>query len=149
MIQGDVSPGALRVARKNIGKQKLQSRVTAMALDATRPAMRFIGKFHLIVSNPPYIPSGQLPTLDRSVRDYEPQLALDGGVDGLAFYRSIVACYTHALEPSGSLCLEFGLGQEADVAKILEEGGYEITQWKRDASGIMRAVLACKKEKGE
>ena len=149
VILGDVSPGALRVARKNIGKQKLQSRVTAMALDATRPAMRFIGKFHLIVSNPPYIPSGQLPTLDRSVRDYEPQLALDGGADGLALYRSIVACYTHALEPSGSLCLEFGLGQEADVAKILEEGGYEITQWKRDASGIMRAVLACKKEKGE
>ena len=149
VILGDVSPGALRVARKNIGKQKLQSRVTAMALDATRPAMRFIGKFHLIVSNPPYIPSGQLPTLDRSVRDYEPQLALDGGADGLAFYRSFVACYTHALEPSGSLCLEFGLGQEADVAKILEEGGYEITQWKRDASGIMRAVLACKKEKGE
>ena len=64
VILGDVSPGALRVARKNIGKQKLQSRVTAMALDATRPAMRFIGKFHLIVSNPPYIPSGQLPTLD-------------------------------------------------------------------------------------
>ena len=48
-----------------------------------------------------------------------------------------------------SLCLEFGLGQEADVAQILEEGGYEITQWKRDASGIMRAVLARKKEKGE
>ena len=90
-----------------------------------------------------------IPTLDRSVREYEPQLALDGGADGLAFYRSIVACYTHALEPGGSLCLEFGLGQEADVAKILEEGGYEITQWKRDASGIMRAVLARKKEKGE
>ncbi len=139
VILGDISPGALRVARKNIGKQKLQSRVTAMALDATRPAMRFIGKFHLIVSNPPYIPSGQIPTLDRSVREYEPQLALDGGADGLAFYRSIVACYTHALEPGGSLCLEFGLGQEAAVAQILEEGGYEITQWKRDASGIMCA----------
>lgn len=149
VVLGELSPGALRVARRNIQKQKLARRVTSMALDATRPAMRFIGKFHMIVSNPPYISSGELPTLARSVRDYEPHLALDGGADGLEFYRSIVACYTHALQPGGCLCLEFGMEQAQGVAEILQKNGYEIKQWKRDASGIMRALLACRKEQGE
>ena len=149
VVLADCSEEALRIARTNARLNHLQSRTAVLQADALAPPTAKFDAFQCIVSNPPYIPSGQIPTLDRSVREYEPQLALDGGADGLAFYRSIVACYTHALEPGGSLCLEFGLGQEAAVAQILEEGGYEITQWKRDASGIMRAVLARKKEKGE
>lgn len=147
VVLGEISPAAIRVARANIQGQKLGGRVTCMAIDANRAAMNFIGKFDLIVSNPPYITSREMAQLQPSVARYEPHLALDGGTDGLDFYRSITQNFTHALKPGGCLCFEFGMGQEAAVEQILLQQDYEIVKWKRDASGIMRAVQARKKEK--
>ena len=104
-----------------------------------------MGTFDLIVSNPPYIRTDEIATLDPSVRDFEPRLALDGGQDGLDFYRAIVRNFTSALTPEGWLCLEFGIGQENAVCSLLEQSGYEITELRKDTADITRAVLARKR----
>ncbi len=143
---GELSQGAIRVAKKNIAEQKLSGRVSCIQVDAKKPAAKFLGTFDLIVSNPPYVTSAEWEELEPSVRDYEPKLALDGGADGLDFYRAIVQNFTGALKPGGFLCLEFGLGQQEAVCRILEEGGYRVLQLRDDARGVTRAVLAQRRE---
>ena len=138
----DVSQAALRVAKKNVTDLKLTGRVTCVPADMKKPAAPFLGKFDLIVSNPPYVTTGEMETLDVSVKDYEPRLALDGGEDGLDYYRAIVRNFTSALRPGGYLALEFGLGQESAVCAILEAAGYTVLELREDNSGIVRAVLA-------
>ena len=143
---GDVSQGALRVARRNIMDQKLATRVKCLPIDVLKPAQDFLGTFDLIVSNPPYIPTETWKTLDPSVRDFEPRLALDGGEDGLDFYRAILENFTSALQPGGWICFEFGIGQGNDVCSLLRQHGYEITELRKDSAEITRAVLARKRE---
>ncbi|MBR4308782.1 MAG: peptide chain release factor N(5)-glutamine methyltransferase [Oscillospiraceae bacterium] len=142
----DISPAALRVARRNVQSQRLSARVSCVQVDAREPAGEFLGSFHLIVSNPPYITQKEMEELDPSVKDYEPHLALYGGEDGLDFYRAIIRNYTSALMPGGYLCLEFGLGQEEAVCELLTAAGYEIEELRKDSAGIIRAVLARKRE---
>lgn len=143
---GDVSAAALRVARRNISQLKLTGRVNCVAMDALKPAQEFLGTYDLIVSNPPYVTTQEMETLDPSVRDFEPHLALDGGADGLNFYRAIIKNYSSALAPRGYLCFEFGMGQENAVCSLLMRGGYEILELKKDTAEITRAVLAQKRE---
>ncbi len=143
---GDLSPAALRVARRNVQNQKLSARVSCIPLDAKKPAQDFLGSFDLIVSNPPYIATEEWKTLDPSVRDYEPRMALDGGEDGLDFYRAIIQNYSSALNPGGYLCFEFGMGQEEQVCELLTDAGYEIQELRKDSADIIRAVLARKRE---
>ena len=138
----DISSDALTVAKRNVSRHKLGGRVCCVSVDALRPAPEFLGKFHMVVSNPPYITSGQMLELDRSVKDYEPHLALCGGDDGLIFYRSIVENFTSALHPGGYLCFEFGEEQGDDVCNILEKHGYTILERVRDFNDRERAVLA-------
>ena len=102
----------------------------------------FLGKFDLIVSNPPYITSQEMKELPHSVKDYEPHLALHGGEDGLIFYRSIADKYRQALKPGGLLCFEFGMGQGDDVCQILEEYGYTVLERSKDYNDRERAVIA-------
>ena len=139
---GELSPGAVRVAKKNIVDQKLSGRVSCMQVDAMKPASRFLGTFDLIVSNPPYVTKAEMETLEPSVRNYEPAMALDGGEDGLDFYRAIVKNFTPALKPGGYICFEFGMGQHEAVSAILEEHGYTVLQTRLDSGNIIRAVLA-------
>lgn len=139
---GEWSPAAMQVAKKNIVDQKLTGRVSCMRVDAKKPASSFLGIFDLIVSNPPYVTKAEMEALQPSVREYEPHMALDGGEDGLDFYRAIVKNFTAALKPGGFLCFEFGMGQDAQVGRILEEHNYEIRQWKQDNNEITRAVMA-------
>ena len=143
---GDVSAAALRVARRNVSQLKLTGRVNCVAMDALKPAQEFLGTYDLIVSNPPYVTTQEMETLDPSVRDFEPHLALDGGEDGLDFYRAIIKNYSSALAPRGYLCFEFGMGQENAVCSLLMRGGYEILELKKDTAEITRAVLAQKRE---
>ena len=143
---GDISPAALRVARRNISQLKLTGRVNCVAMDARKTAQEFLGTYDLIVSNPPYVTTKQMQQLDPSVRDFEPHLALDGGEDGLDFYRAIINNYSSALAPRGYLCFEFGMGQENAVCSLLRKGGYEILELKKDTADITRAVLAQKRE---
>ena len=145
----DVSARALKIAKKNTADLKLAGRVSCLQADALQPASRFLGQFDLIISNPPYITRQDMLQLQRSVRDYEPHLALFGGEDGLDFYRAIVCNYTAALKPGGFLCFEFGQGQEDAVCWILEAYDYEVMALRKDAGGIIRAVLARKKERND
>jgi release factor glutamine methyltransferase len=101
-----------------------------------------LGKFDMIISNPPYITGPEMAELPASVKDYEPYLALYGGRDGLDFYRSIAENYTQALKPGGYLALEFGMGQGDDVCRILTEHGYTILERTKDFNDRERAVLA-------
>ncbi len=138
----DISKDALSVAKKNIAIQKLTGRVSCVVADALQTPSSFLGKFDLIVSNPPYITTGEMEELMPSVKDYEPHLALHGGDDGLVFYRSIADKYRQALKPGGYLCFEFGMGQGDDVCRILEENGFTILERTKDYNERERAVLA-------
>ncbi len=138
----DISQEALAVAKINVTQQKLSARVSCIAVDALKAPAAFLGKFDLIVSNPPYITGKEMETLDRSVKDFEPHLALYGGDDGLDFYRSISDLYRSALKPGGFLCFEFGMGQGDAVCAILQDNGYTILERTRDNNNIERAVLA-------
>ena len=138
----DLSQKALTVAKENVAMNKLSGRVRCVAADALKPAFPFLGKFDMIVSNPPYIPACEMAELPESVKDYEPHMALDGGEDGLDFYRSIAKNFAPALKPSGYLAFEFGMGQGDDVCRILRENGYTILERTRDYNDRERAVLA-------
>lgn len=138
----DISQEALAVAKKNMSRLKLGGRVSCIRVDALQPAPEYLGKFHMIVSNPPYITTEEMKTLDASVKDYEPHLALCGGDDGLVFYRAIVENFTSALRPGGLLAFEFGEGQGDDICSILQNRGYTILERVQDFGGTERAVLA-------
>ena len=138
----DISKDALAVAKKNIGLNKLSGRVTCVQADALGPAPGFLGKFDMIVSNPPYITGPEMAELPDSVKNFEPHLALFGGRDGLDFYRSIAENYAKALKPGGYLAFEFGMGQGDDVCAILKEHGYTILERTKDFNDRERAVLA-------
>ena len=138
----DISKDALAVAKKNIARHKMTGRVSCMQVDAMKPAPAFLGKFDMIVSNPPYITTAEMPELQDSVKLFEPHLALWGGADGLDFYRSIAVNFSAALKPGGFLCLEFGEDQGDDICRILEENGYTILERSRDYNDTERAVLA-------
>ena len=138
----DLSKEALAVAKKNVANHHLAGRVNCVQADAMKPAPAFLGKFDMIVSNPPYIDAADMKTLDKSVIDYEPHMALYGGEDGLDFYRSIVKNYTSALKSGGYLCFEFGEDQGNDICAILEANGYTILERTRDYNDTERAVLA-------
>ncbi len=138
----DISKEALAVARRNITRNHLGSRVSCVQVDALSQPPAFLGQFDLIVSNPPYITRQEMGELDHSVKDFEPHLALYGGEDGLDFYRTIAKEYRGALKPGGLLCFEFGMGQGDDVCAILEANGYTILERTRDYNDRERAVLA-------
>lgn len=138
----DISKEALAVAKKNVTINKLTGRVSCVQANALETASSFLGKFDLIVSNPPYVTTDEMEQLPNGVKNYEPHLALHGGKDGLDFYRSIVQNYSAALKPNGYLCFEFGMGQGDNVCEILENNGYTILEQARDYNDRERAVIA-------
>lgn len=144
----DISKEALAVAKKNIAQNKLGGRMSIFQVDARKKAPNFLGKFDMIVSNPPYITGEEMKQLPRSVDAFEPHLALYGGEDGLDFYRAILANFTPALKPGGCVCFEFGMGQGDAVCRLLEENDYTVLERKRDYNDRERAVLAQHSGKG-
>lgn len=138
----DISKDAMAVAKKNMMTHKMSGRVSVVHVDALQKAPAFLGKFDMIVSNPPYITAQEMEALDDSVKNYEPHLALFGGEDGLDFYRSIAKNYASALKKGGYLAFEFGDGQGDDVCRILEDNGYTILERTKDFNDRERAVLA-------
>lgn len=139
----DVSPNTLRVAKQNAAQ--FGPRVSCIQADALQPAPALLKNYDLLVSNPPYITNADMEALPDSVKNFEPDLALRGGADGLDFYRSIVQNFSAVLKPEGYLCFEFGMGQAKDVCRILMAGGYRILELRDDSRGITRAVIAQKK----
>lgn len=140
VVLADWSEDAVRVCKQNVRRNELNSRVTCMRVNALEPPPPALWDFDVIVSNPPYIPTGDLPGLEPSVRDYEPWTALDGGPDGLDFYRFIPGKWKNALRLGGSLLFEVGIGQADTVERLMAQAGYESVRSTRDPGGIWRVV---------
>ena len=140
VVLGELDEGALRICRQNIRRNDLTGRVVSLQMNALEKPPAHLGEFDAIVSNPPYIPDGDIAGLDVSVRDYEPHLALRGGEDGLDFYRAICAQWRTALRTDGRLLFEVGIGQADDVLRIMRSCGFGDVEITPDLNGIPRVV---------
>ncbi len=142
----DVSPAAIAVARQNAQQFGLDGRVRFYLGDGFAALENLVSQipapFNLVVSNPPYIPTGELPQLEPEIRDHEPHLALDGGSDGLDFYRRLAQETPTWLRPGGSLLAEFGDGQAGGLEKIFASRHWREMTITKDLSGRDRIFLA-------
>ncbi|MDO5028368.1 MAG: peptide chain release factor N(5)-glutamine methyltransferase [Bacillota bacterium] len=137
----DISAKALEVARINLESYQ-QAQVDFFQSDLFEKVK---GKYDIIVSNPPYIKRSDMETLQAEVK-LEPSLALDGGQDGLDFYRRIIKEGWSYLEDGGFLVFEIGAGQDEDVSKIFSQYGYKNIGYKKDLQGFIRVIWAVKEE---
>lgn len=136
----DISEQALDIAQRNAVSNKVNKRFSVQKCDILSeiPA----GKFDVLVSNPPYIENDVIPTLERDVKDYEPYKALNGGSDGLDFYRRISKIGTGILNQKYLIAFEVGYNQSEAVSEILKNDGYENITVISDLSGVNRVVTA-------
>lgn len=137
-VATDISVAALEAARGNARHFKLDARARFVACDF---AAALAGGFDLVVVNPPYIASGDIPALAPEVR-CDPRRALDGGPDGLAGYRAIAADARRLIAPAGYIVVELGIGQATAVAALLRAAGLETLPARPDLSGVARALPA-------
>ena len=140
----DINESAITLANRNAEKLHLKDRAVFEKLDILTQIPN--GKYDVVTSNPPYIETHVIPTLQEEVRDYEPHLALDGGSDGLVFYRRICHIAPQFLNPGGLLIFEIGYDQGESVSKLMEERFEEI-QVIRDLAGCNRVVIGRVKAK--
>jgi len=134
----DLSPDALQWTERNLSAHKLRDRASLLEtgwIEEASPG------FDLILSNPPYIPTADIDTLEPEVRDYEPRAALDGGPDGLDAYRALTRRIAHLLKPSGHAILEIGIGQADAVAALAAAGNLQVVRIATDLAGIPRAIV--------
>jgi release factor glutamine methyltransferase len=137
-IGTDINAEALVTAQANANYLGLAQRAEFVLCDY---GAALHGPFDLVVSNPPYIASGDIAALAPEVRDYDPRLALDGGASGLDGYRAVVADARRILAPKGILVVELGAGQAPDVAALFHNGGFATEPPRADFSGHFRALL--------
>ncbi|MBS7541136.1 peptide chain release factor N(5)-glutamine methyltransferase [Ancylobacter lacus] len=135
----DRAEGAARQASINLERLGFSGRFGILVGEW---AQAIGARFDLVVSNPPYIVTSDIATLEREVREHDPHLALDGGADGLEAYRAIAAALPGLLAPGGRVVLELGAGQEAAVAGLLRARNLTPTPARRDLAGIARAIVA-------
>ncbi len=139
----DVSAPALEVTRYNARRHDVEDRVTCLEGDLLGPLAQvgLLEQVDVVASNPPYIAERELATLQPEVRLFEPRVALDGGADGLAVHRRLVADAVHVLKPGGMLVVEVGDGQAGCVKQLaLESGFFHHIRTVRDAAGVERVV---------
>ena len=140
----DISEAALEVARMN-GK-----RLNIPAVFSKSDLFEQIdGYYDMIVSNPPYIPTSVIGSLEDEVRRFDPALALDGGEDGLDFYRRLIGASRDYLSPGGWLLLEIGHDQREAVLRMMEKAGYKELQAVSDLAGHDRVVMGQKDRRNE
>jgi release factor glutamine methyltransferase len=148
VIATDISAGAVDVAKRNVAKHNLDGRVTVVQgdlFDALRD-LPDAQPFQLIVSNPPYIPTGELERLDRNVRDFEPRVALDGGIDGLIVHRRIIEGAPARMTCGGRLYLEIQFDQGSVVKEFVSQREeFEDVRIIKDYGGNERLVTARRK----
>lgn len=140
VLLGDISEPALQICRQNIRRNGLSEQVSVMQMNALEPPPTDIGKFGCIVSNPPYIPRADIDTLDDSVKNFEPHLALCGGEDGYDFYSAIVRFWKETLVLGGRLYFEVGIGQADTVLHMMRAEGFGELEIVPDLQGIPRVV---------
>lgn len=137
----DLSEAALLLARKNAERHGLSERVAFHLGDGFR-ALPTELRFDLLVSNPPYIPTAEIATLQPEVRDFDPRAALDGGADGLDFYRLLAREAPSWLKGGGGLFAEFGDGQEAALPSLFNDAGWRAVSIHNDLTGRARVLEA-------
>lgn len=137
----EIAPEAVQTTQRNIEKHELSDRVTLLAGDLVAPIAGLDTLLDAIVSNPPYIPSADIETLQPEVRDYEPRLALDGGPDGLDAYRRLFSESIGLLKSSGFVAVEIGQGEAKDVVQIAAGAGFSRAEVIPDLAGIERVVI--------
>jgi release factor glutamine methyltransferase len=148
VVATEISAAALQVAAQNLQRLGLSERVTLLGGDLFQPLAQMVDRnpYDIIVSNPPYIPTAQIATLDRSVRDYEPLGALDGGADGLDFHRRILAEAPAYLRNGGRVFLEIAFDQgEAAKALAAASPDFEQVTLFKDHAGQDRVLAAVRK----
>ena len=138
VTMADISDTAIAVTRRNIQKHGVADRASVIQTDIMQDVID--GEFDVIVSNPPYIESGVIAGLDTDVRDYEPRLALDGGADGLIFYRRIAEIAPGMLKTGGVLAFEVGHTQADAVGDIMRGAGFGDINTICDIAGVRRVV---------
>ena len=145
VVATDLSAKALSVAGENALQHGVRERVHFLQGDLFQPLQKG-SKFSLVITNPPYIPRGKYPSLIPEVRDFEPRIALDGGVDGLDFFRRVLSQVGSFLHPGDWFLGEIGEGQDQNILKIAEKGrdldGFDFV---KDLAGIKRVFKARKK----
>ncbi|MGI6014558.1 MAG: peptide chain release factor N(5)-glutamine methyltransferase [Oscillospiraceae bacterium] len=137
----DISTAALAVCETNVAQNGLSDRVSCRLADAKSVPPADWQPMDLIVCNPPYIPTSDLKTLDCTVRDYEPTLALDGGADGLDFYRAVLAHWAPLLTADGRLYFEVGINQTETVLALMPQYGIAPIGKVHDSLGVARVVI--------
>lgn len=137
----DLSPAAVAMARANAKRNGVDGRVEFLESDGLA-AVPAEPPFDLLVSNPPYIASEEIATLQPEVRDHDPVAALDGGPDGLDFYRLLASQAGRWLTPNGTILLEFGDGQGPAIAGLFADAGWQTEPLVRDYSGRDRILIA-------
>ena len=140
----DISDIPLEVGYKNAVSNGVDDKIKFVKSDLFSSIKDANIKFDVIVSNPPYIPKRDMSTLHTQVKDYEPYNALEGGEDGLDFYRDITEQSDLYLKENGILAYEVGHDQAIDVSKIMEANGYSKIYTKKDIQGIDRVVIGFK-----
>lgn len=140
VVLADINPACIKIAKRNVKMHNLENRITAVRSDLydTLPLERYT----LIMANPPYIPSDDIEKLSDDVWLYEPITALDGGTDGLDFYRNIINQAPKFLDTGGYLVLEAGINQSESISRILVENRFSDISIKNDISGIPRIITA-------
>lgn len=144
VVLADIDRRALMLAKRNAQRLHLGARVAVLETDVMLPPARQLGSFDLIVANPPYVPSGEMEGLDSSVRDWEPWTALDGGEDGLDFFRAILGRWVSILLPGGCLALECGEEQAQPLRDLAGKVGLVPGGTFRDTGGTERALTFIK-----
>ena len=134
----DVSHAALAVATRNAALNKLEAHAVFQHGDW---ATGITEAFDIVVSNPPYIRSGDIAGLEREVRDHDPVLALDGGTDGLDAYRILLPLLPRLMKPKGIAVFEIGFGQGPDIAALAAHAHLHIEETREDLGGVPRAVV--------
>jgi len=147
-VATDISQEALQVAKENARKVGVGQRIRFVRGDLLHPFRPLTdGVFDLILSNPPYICRSDIEGLTREVKDHEPRLALDGGEDGLDFYRQMSRQIPSYLREGGWLLVEIGQGQGTEISALLEQSGcFRVPELVRDLSGIERVIKVQKAE---
>jgi release factor glutamine methyltransferase len=137
----DICPKALKVARANASRHGLKKRITFHEADMRRP-LPLVREWDLIVTNPPYVPSRDIKDLEPEVRDHDPRKALDGGADGLDYYRLLAVNWIPRLRVGGRFMLEVGNGQASAVAALIGDHGGRVIEVLPDLNNVERIVVA-------
>ncbi len=138
----DLSQDCIEICRYNAKKLGVNNRIKLLKSDVDNLIFR---KYDLIVSNPPYIKKFDLKKLDREVIDYEPKLALDGGLEGLSVFRKVIKKSSELIKIHGKLILEIGYDQRVPVIKMLNENNFYINKIVKDLANNDRCIISTKK----